>query len=751
MPIGIRDEHEALRLSLRGWCETRCPPTVTREALDAAGDRLPPFWGDLAAHGTLGIHVPEEFGGQGAGLVELAVAAEELGRAAAPGPWATTAAVAAVLAEHDAPSKEFLPGLVEGTTPASLVHPVASPGGSALAPPGLVGTHRSDGALVVDGTLEPLVNGTVVTLVLAPVQVGDRTLWTLLRSGDATAIGGLASFDPARPSAAWTLEGAAIPPARILAAVTTERIRDLALLLASAEAVGGARWCVDAAAEHARNRRQFGRPIGQFQGVKHRLADMLVRVEQAVAATWDAATSAAERSAEVADHDHSAQSHLSVQLAACLALDGYVRAANGAIQVLGGMGFTWEHDVHIHLRRATTLRQLVGGTAPLRAEAARLALAGTRRRLSVDLPPEADELHDRLRPVVEAIAAMDDAGEQRRALATEGLLAPHWPAPWGRDADPVEQLVIDRVCHEAKVRRPNLAVAAWALPTIIAHGTPEQRDRWVLPTLRGEVLWCQLFSEPGAGSDLASLSTRATKVEGGWSLVGQKVWTSVAARADMGICLARTDPDAPKHRGITYFLVDMRSPGITVRPLREITGAALFNEVFFDDCFVPDECVVGEVNGGWLLARTTLANERVSLSSDSAFGGTLEEVLALVGSRRELGDPVTLDRLGALMAEAQSLAQLGLRATIRSVSRLEPGPESSVRKLAGAEFDQRVHEFGLDLLGPEGARSDGEAASWAHGVLQSKCLTIAGGTSEVQRNVIGERLLGLPRDPEPGR
>jgi alkylation response protein AidB-like acyl-CoA dehydrogenase len=751
MAIGIRDEHEELRLSLRGWCESRCPPGVVREALDAPHDSLPPFWGDLAAHGTLGIHVPEELGGQGAGLVELAVVAEELGRAAAPGPWATNAVVAAVLAEQGTPSKEFLPSIVEGTTPASLVYPVASPDGSATAPASLVGTHRTDGTLLVGGTLDPIVNGTVVSLVLAPVEVEGSTLWVLLERSDAASVEEVPSFDPVRPSTAWTLEDGAIPPARILTGATTERIRDLALLVASAEAVGGARWCLDAAAEHARNRQQFGRPIGQFQGVKHRLADMLVRVEQSVAATWDAATSTAEASGKGADDDSSAQAHLSVQLAACLALDGYVTAANGAIQVLGGMGFTWEHDVHLHLRRSTTLRQLVGGTAPLRAEAARLALSGTRRRLSVDLPVEAQELRRRLSPVVRAIAAMEDPAEQRRALAEEGLLAPHWPAPWGRDAGPVEQLVIDEACNEAKLRRPNLAVAAWALPTIIAHGSGEQRERWVMPTLRGEVIWCQLFSEPGAGSDLAALATRATKVEGGWTLEGQKVWTSVAQRAHMGICLARTDPDAPKHRGITYFLVDMRSPGITVRPLREITGAALFNEVFFDGCFVPDECVVGEVNGGWPLARTTLANERVSLSSDSAFGGTLEEVLALVTSRRELGDPVTLDRLGTLMAEAQSLAQLGLRATIRSVSRLEPGPEASVRKLAGAEFDQRVHEFGLDLLGPEGVRSDGAAASWAHGVLQSKCLTIAGGTSEVQRNVIGERLLGLPRDPEPGR
>ncbi len=228
--------------------------------------------------------------------------------------------------------------------------------------------------------------------------------------------------------------------------------------------------------------------------------------------------------------------------------------------------------------------------------------------------------------MVAELAAIEDPAEQRRALADRGLLAPHWPTPWGRDAGAVEQLVIDQVCAEAGLRRPTLSVAAWALPTIMAHGTPEQTERWVGPTLRGEVVWCQLFSEPGAGSDLAALSTRATRVPGGWSLTGQKVWTSVAARAHMGICLARTNPDVPKHRGISYFLVDMRSAGIEVRPLREITGNALFNEVFFDGCFVPDDCVVGEIDGGWKLARTTLANERVSLSTDSAFGGALEGV-----------------------------------------------------------------------------------------------------------------------------
>ncbi len=752
MAIGIEDEHEELRTAVQGWAVARRVAETVRAALDADGDALPPYWGDLAAQGLLAVHLTEEFGGQGAGLVELAVVAEELGRAAAVGPWDMTAVVAGVVAAAGGAdlAKGVLPGLAEGSLTATLSVPTATADGSPVAPPGLTGTRCDDGSLAISGVVRPLVHGAVATHALVPVVVDGTPRWVLLERGDAHEVTGLASFDLTRPCAAWALEGARVAPGRVLDAATTGMVRDLALVVLSAEAVGGARWCLEAAAEHARTREQFGRPIGQFQGIKHRLADMLVSVEQGVAATWDAATALGAEYGSTAG-DETDQGSLAVQVAAALALDAYVEGAKGAIQVLGGMGFTWEHDAHVHLRRATTLRQLVGGTAPLRAESARLALAGWRRRLTIDLPPEAEALRAELGVLTAEIAAIEDPAARHRVLADNGLLAPHWPTPWGRDAGPVEQLVIDQVCAEAGLKRPNLAVAAWALPTIMAHGSPEQTERWVGPTLRGEYVWCQLFSEPGAGSDLAALSTRATRVDGGWSLTGQKVWTSVAQRAHWGICLARTNPDVPKHRGITYFLVDMASSGIEIRPLREITGDALFNEVFFDDCFVPDECVVGEVDGGWRLARTTLANERVSLSTDSAFGGALEGVLTRVAARPELQDPVTLDRLGQLLAEAQSLAQLGMRATLRSVGGLQPGSESSVRKLLGAEFEQRVHEFGLGLCGPDGAVTDGNAAESAHGVLHSKCLTIAGGTSEVQRNVIGERLLGLPRDPEPGR
>ncbi len=320
-----------------------------------------------------------------------------------------------------------------------------------------------------------------------------------------------------------------------------------------------------------------------------------------------------------------------------VALDAYVECAKACIQVLGGMGFTWEHDAHLHLRRAMSLRQLLGDGTPSRIAASTSALGGLRRTADSDLPVDADGIRTMIRPLVEQVAALDDKGQRRRRLAELGLIMPHWPAPYGRDAGAVEQLVIDQELAAAHVRRPHLGVGAWALPTIIVHGSDEQRRRWVEPTLEGGLRWCQLFSEPGAGSDLASLSTRATKAPGGWVIDGQKVWTSMAAGADYGICLARTDPDAPRHDGITYFVVDMASEGIDVRPLRELTGAALFNEVFLTGVFVADDCVVGPVHGGWRLARTTLDNERVSMSSGSVFGWGIEAVLGWLSGRPQPG------------------------------------------------------------------------------------------------------------------
>jgi alkylation response protein AidB-like acyl-CoA dehydrogenase len=320
-----------------------------------------------------------------------------------------------------------------------------------------------------------------------------------------------------------------------------------------------------------------------------------------------------------------------------------------------------------------------------------------------------------------------------------GYLVPHWPAPYGLAADAATQLLIDQELSRAGVSRPDLKIAGWALPTILEHGSDEQRERFVGPTLAGNLVWCQLFSEPGAGSDLASLRTKAERVDGGWRLTGQKVWTSLAHQADWGICLARTDPEAKPHAGITYFLVDMRSEGVEIRPLREMTGAEMFNEVFLDRVLVPDDCVVGDVDGGWRLARTTLSNERVAMGGHR-LDTSVERAVELVSGA---DDPVRSMRVGRAAALASVCQALSARATLRSLSGAGPGAESSVAKLLGVRNRQEASDLVLELLGPRAVGPDVEDEVFE--ALLTRCLSIAGGTTQVLRNVAAERILGLPR------
>jgi alkylation response protein AidB-like acyl-CoA dehydrogenase len=726
--IAIEDDHLALALAVGRFATDEIGPSAARAALEAGPSAgLPAFWSELGGLGWLGLAVPEELGGEGFGFEELAVVLEQLGRAVAPGPALPTAWAAAVLAAAGDPrAGELGRGELVGT--------VALGTGLSIDPTG-----------AVSGTIRPVLCGATADVVVA--SAGEQWVAVDLH-GTGVAATPIESLDLTRAVAELVLDGAAMT---VLDGVARDRVEQLGAALAAAELAGVAGWCVDTASAYAADRRQFGRPIGQFQGVKHRCADMLVQLEQIRSTAWDAA--------RALDDGVDAGAPLSAAAAGAVALDAAVAVAKDCIQVLGGIGFTWEHDAHLYLRRAVAVRQLLGGGSRWRRQVAAAALAGDRRELTLDLPEGAEGLRAQIAEEVDAIAALPK-DDRRVALADAGLIVPHWDPPWGRGASAVEQLVIDQELRRAKVRVPHLQVGAWAAPTIAVHGTVEQQERFVRPTLHGEIAWCQLFSEPEAGSDLAALTTAATRSERdgvtGWLLNGQKVWTSLAREADWGICLARTNPGAAKHLGITYFLLDMRSPGIDIRPLREMTGMEMFNEIFLDDVFVPDDCVVGEVDGGWPLARTTLANERVSMGSGSSFGGGIEQLIILVSALAadggaDLEDPVLLDQVGGLVAEAHSLAVLGLRTAVRSVTGAAPGSEASVRKLLGVEHDQRTQEAGLGLLGPEGATVVGLAGQWSFGFLANRCLTIAGGTSEVQRNVIGERLLGLPRDPEPGR
>jgi 3-oxochol-4-en-24-oyl-CoA dehydrogenase len=342
-------------------------------------------------------------------------------------------------------------------------------------------------------------------------------------------------------------------------------------------------------------------------------------------------------------------------------------------------------------------------------------------------------------------------------MARAGFVAPHWPAPWGLGAGPTEQLELDLVARELGVPRPmNPIGIGWAGPTLLVAGSEEQQRRWLPGILDGSELWCQLFSEPGAGSDLSSLATRAVRDGDEYVVNGQKIWTTLAHVARFGILLARTDPDAEEHNGITYFVVDMSTPGIEVRPIVQMTGTHEFNEVFFTDVRVPAANIVGREHDGWRLAKVTLGNERVSLSGEGALWGrgpTANDVLQLVRDHGGTVDALLRQRLATLYIEAEILRLIRLRTVSARVRGLEPGPEASVRKAISDEHGQHVMGMAMELAGTHGMCSDlgpyGEPdrTGWHYGYLYARALTIGGGTSEVQRNILGEKVLGLPREP----
>ncbi|PWW63400.1 acyl-CoA dehydrogenase [Actinokineospora spheciospongiae] len=723
--LGLTGEHTALADSVRGFAARHLGADVLRAAVDADRESLPPFWGALGAQGLLGLHVPEEHGGAGAGLLELAVVLEALGRAAQPGPLLPTTLASALLVASTAKVRgDLLPGLADGSTTAAV----------GLAEP-LTATAGPDG-VTVTGSTTGVLGGAVADVLVLPARIDDGLRWVVLDRADLD-VRERDSLDVIRRSAlVATREPVPVPEDRVLRDLSAERVRSIAAVVLGAEAVGVASWCTTTAAEYAKVRVQFGRPIGQFQGVKHKCAAMGVELERARASVWDAAR-ALDAGDDTAD--------FAAAVAAVVAPDAAVRCGADCVQVLGGIGFTWEHDAHLYYRRALTLRGLLGGSAQWSAEVARHALGGDARRVRIDLPDGAEAIREAVRGELAAIAALDP-DEQLVALGDGGWVQPHLPRPHGRGADPLEQVVISEELKHAGIPLPELLMGGWAVPPIVAFGTEEQKQRVVVPTLRGEVVWCQLFSEPGAGSDLASLTTRATRVEGGWKVNGQKIWTTVAQFSDWAMLIARTDPDAPKHEGITYFILDMSTPGITVRPLREATGSQLFNEVFLDDVFIPDNCVVGEPGQGWTVARATLSSERVALGRGNASYPTLADLLEFVDGR-DL-DATALNRVGEFACENHVLDLLGARTVLKQLSGVDVSTTSSVGKLLSMRFGQQIAEFCVAQLGIAGvvAVSGEPSDRWMDQVVACRAMTIYGGTTEVQLNVIGERMLGLPRD-----
>jgi alkylation response protein AidB-like acyl-CoA dehydrogenase len=745
MPIPITDDHRELAHSMRRFAERHASTAWTRDAFGAlaAGGR-PEFWDALTGQGLHAIHLEEAVGGQGGTVFDLAVVVEAAGHALLPGPLTPTVSTSAVLAtaRPGMGRDELLARLADGA-PAAIVPPAY---GLAVRGHGdrWVLTGRSNPVLGLVSAELVLVGATVVDAVGGPDQ-GVR--WFVLE-GTSLARVVERGTDLTRDLGRLELADLELPDGAEVHGIDADVAEAVVATLYAAEASGAARWVREAAVDYVKVREQFGVPVGSFQAVKHKAARVFIASELAAAAAWDAARSLTQPAEQQA---------LAVATAGVTSLDAAVDTVVEATTLFGGIGFTWEHDIHLYLRRVMSI---AAANRPALGWERRLGEAALthHRDLTLVLPEEdtafrawvARTLDEALRIPAEPAGRHGWSGgvalgPRRTFLAENGLVSSHWPKPWGLSATPVEQIVIAEEYARRELPQPTTVIGEWAMPTILAHGTDEQRERFAMPTLRGEIVWCQLFSEPGAGSDLAGLSTRAVQADDGWVLNGQKVWTSSAHEADWGICLARTDPTVPKHRGLTYFLVDMHSPGVEVRPLKQSTGAAEFNEVFLTDVFVPSGLMVGQPGEGWRLTATTLANERLSIGSGMGGHKTSDSLRDLL--RKETvpaGNDQALAVLGRAVAADLALLALNQRELLRRLSGLEPGAGSSVAKVVSALTARQTHTAALGLLGAEGTL-DSAPGGLVHHELALPSLLVGGGTVEIQLNIIAERVLGLPR------
>ena len=741
MAIALTDDHRALAETVTGFAARHAPTEATRADFDqlAAGTE-PGHWPELVGQALHAVHLPEDFGGQGGGLEELAVVVEAAGAALLPGPFLSTVMASAVVTLAD-----------DGPTRTELLTTFAAGGTGAVVPPsfGIAATRVGDG-WSLSGSSLPVLGLLSARIVVVGAASTDGVVWLHLdldASGVAREV--LEGTDLTRDVGRLTLDDATVGADREIAGLDATAARTLLVGLLAADAAGVMQWCLTASVEYAKVREQFGQPIGAFQAVRHKAARLFIAQELASAVAADAIRSVAQ------DAD---QQRIAAETAVVIGTGRAVDAVMEAITIHGGVAVTWEHDLHLYWRRAMSVAAQAGSSRAAVRRLGEVALVAKR-----DFTISAEETDDpgfrewvggvldHAQQLAADVPSTDDStkvyakGPRREFLAEAGLVAPHWPKPWSVGATVAQQVIIDEEYAKRDLTPPKVMIGDWAVPTILAHGTDAQKERFTAPTLRGDIVWCQLFSEPQAGSDLASLNARADKVDGGWSLTGQKVWTSDAHHAHWAICLARTEFDVPKkHRGLSYFLVDMGAPGVTVRPLKQPSGDSHFNEVFLDDVFLPDDQLLGERGQGWALTMTTLLNERTTISSVMTLHDD-DRVREIVDKGLYSGDRRdAIEALGQIVAETTGVAALNYRESVRQLHGELFSPGASVVKVASAELSRTTSAISLDLVGPEASLRHAPADVVSNEMFVPAFL-IGGGTVEIQLNVIAERILGLPR------
>ncbi|WP_063915820.1 acyl-CoA dehydrogenase [Nocardia flavorosea] len=735
MPVALTADQAALAETVAGFADRYAAREYTRKHTDRLKQgNLPEFWPELVALGLTGVHLPETIGGQGGTLDDLAVVLAESGRALLPGPLLPTTVAGAVLADAG-DTTEALRRIAEGA-PGAVVGP----------------EHRVGCTVETGGDTTRLTGESGVILGAASAELfvvaalaGAETRWYLVeRNAAGIEVEAKDGADLGRDLGVVRFREVAVAAPLEL---DTDRAEALTTAFLAVEAAGVIRWCSETATEYVKSRVQFGRPIGAFQAVQHRTARLLITSELAAAAAWDAVRGLG---GEPGQRTHA------VAGAVLTTLGNAVHAAVECLGLHGAIGFTWEHDLHLYWRRAMTLAGLAGPVESWELRLGDAALQGP-RTFAVPLPEADSAFRDRVSEILDRAAQLDNpnpskvgdhdavnTGARRTLLADSGLVSPPMAKPFGIEAGPLEQLILQNEYDRHGIAQPSMGIGQWVVPIVLHRGTPEQLARLAGPALRGEEIWCQLFSEPEAGSDIASLSLRATRVDGGWRLQGQKIWTTLAHRADWGLLLARTDPEAGRHRGLTMFLVDMHAEGVEVRPIVQASGDAEFNEVFFDDAFVPDEMVLGEPGQGWALTLETLAQERLFIGGVRDPGHN-ERIRGIIERGEYAGTRDDAVRtLGRISARGAAISAMNLRETIRRLDGHAIGPATSVAKAAASILHIDAAAAALNLIGPAAAL--GETVSEpVHHELDIPTWVIGGGTLEIQLNTIATLVLGLPR------
>lgn len=740
MPIGLTPEQGQLEEAVGRFAARHAAVDHTRGSFDEIAEgTLPKWWDDLVAQGFHAVHLPESSGGQGGSLVDAACVIEAAATALLPGPLLPTVIAGAIaLSADNVPAADKLLSDLAAGVAATVVLPES----------GNLRANVVDGAWRVTGSSGDVLGLCSAAAILVAARCADgETLWCVVDpAAAAVSVQARGGTDLTIDVGILHLDDLDVPDALVLNGIDDDAAWDIAAALSACAAAGTLRWAVDAVTEHLRTREQFGKPIGTFQALQHEAAMLLVNSELAAAAAWDAV-----RAVDEAPE----QRQLAAAGAAVMAVAPAPDLLLDALTMFGAIGFTWEHDVHLHWRRATSLAASMG---PITGWSRRLGELGRThvRDMSVKLGDGEAEFRARIADVLDrALELRNDtpsplgdydhlaSGPQRTLIADAGLMAPHWQPPWGVGATPLQQLIIDdEFAKRPSLVRPSLNIAEWILPSLIGSGSEELQQQLIPPTQRGELLWCQLFSEPGAGSDLAALSTRAVKVDGGWRINGHKIWTSSAQYADYGALLARTDPDAPKHKGIGYFIIDMRAEGVEIQPIKTADRDPHFNEVFLADVFVPDEMLLGGPTDGWSLAISTMAQERVAIGAyvhiDRA--GALRHLAGEAGPDQG----TVLRALGELDAYSNAIKALGVRETIRLLDGQSAGPASSIAKVATSIMLRRTFKATLELAGPLAVVERSEPPIVAP-YLRLPAELIGGGTRQIQLNIIAQMIMGLPR------